>query len=234
MLDGKRKKIPYCCDCDINGLTNYYPHDWEYFYLETVINIIKEQYRNNKKILVYGGGNAEFMLQMLGLHGVVAECSFLESDLELYIKEKYFIVLNENSDKATQLIEEYKYEAGMDYILYARNPIGNIPWRKSENRNEDMALIKRASLDGKLVIFGAGMTAKRLIDALELKPILIVDNIKAGSFLRELRVEKPEKISLFEDKKILVAAFDYGDIVKQLNGMGISSKDIILGYKLLL
>lgn len=39
---------------------------------------------------------------------------------------------------------------------------------------------------------------------------------------------------MYKDKVILVATYDYYDIVEKLNDYGFSSKKIILGYKLLL
>lgn len=108
--------------------------------------------------------------------------------------------------------------------------------KKTRNYNRELEIkrLKKVSNENSLIVFGAGETARKLISANDLNPVMIVDNNKAGSEFMGVVVEKPDILSMYKDKVILVATYDYYDIVEKLNDYGFSSKKIILGYKLLL
>lgn len=234
MLNGERCTVSYCKDCDINGLVNCYPNDWEYLYFQQMLDIIKNKYLSSRKICLCCIPDAKAITSVLNTQGVAVECTFLKDDLEAYIDDGYFIVMSYVDKMSLALLDEKKVVLGEDYLIYSRQMTQSIQRISASERNVNVQKLKDASEENRLIVFGAGTTANRLISSLKLKPLKIVDNYKAGIEFCNVVVEKPTDVMVDPEYVFLVAAFDYVEVVRQLNAMGISSQRIILGYKLLL
>lgn len=93
--------------------------------------------------------------------------------------------------------------------------------------------IIEASDSNRLVIIGAGTTSRKLIENYSLKPVEIYDNNAHGKLFGQYVIKNPKDIEANSENLYLIAAFDYVDIVRQLNAKGISSHNIVLGHILI-
>ena len=121
--------------------------------------------------------------------------------------------------------------AGQDYLLCLYNMQRKV---LRTNRCEYEADIKnkivKASENRKLIVMGAGENCKKLMKSMDLKPIKIVDNYKAGECWNGHIIDSADEIVVEDDTLILVTPSRYIELVQQLNKMGISSSRIVIGY----
>lgn len=234
MLSGNRCKTEYCSECDINGLAGVYPSDWDYRYLNVVIDEIVKQSSHGKSILLYALSDAHTFIDILNTYSVDIELTSRCEDLEAYLEEGYFVLFDRLTTEVEYVLRNKNCRVGEDYIIYPYKMTYAIKKTRNYNRELEIKRLKKVSNENSLIVFGAGETARKLISANDLNPVMIVDNNKAGSEFMGVVVEKPDILSMYKDKVILVATYDYYDIVEKLNDYGFSSKKIILGYKLLL
>lgn len=235
MTAGERDSIPFCRDCDLCGLVNRYPSRWETDYLEEILCTVQEKASAGEKILLWNMKNVDAMVCALHLHGYMdMEVSDLPEDLETYFKCGYFVILGSLTPAVQNIIEQNGRLPGVHYLLYDKDLHNLVQFNRKKDRSEIRSKIKEASKEGRLVVFGAGVTAKRIVSALELDQYVVVDNDHVdGQLFAGKEIESPEIVSTITDPLVLTASFDFVEIVKQLNGYGLSSRNIILGHKLL-
>ena len=88
--------------------------------------------------------------------------------------------------------------------------------------------------EGKIVLYGAGETAKALIGYYHFHPKLIIDTYKAGElFMDDYHICALEDIYQIQNYTIIIAAADYYPIVKKLRKYRVPGYNIVFGINLL-
>lgn len=231
MLNGKRRSMEYCNKCDISGLVNYYPSEYDYEYLNSVISLIHKQ-SENKKIALLNLKNASEFVNILNTKGITAECSFADGDMDGFLDKGYFVVVGDINDNIKNTIKEKKCKIGAEYIIYSKDMAHCLSKKSGFDLTYEKRIIE-ASDSNRLVIIGAGTTSRKLIENYSLKPVEIYDNNVHGKLFGQYVIKNPKDIEANSENLYLIAAFDYVDIVRQLNAKGISSHNIVLGHILI-
>lgn len=234
MINMNRQTIPYCNVCDMHGLFGKYPSNWEFVYFEKMLDFLVKKGEEGRRIALVCVHDAEEILKCLHMKGIEnVTVTFLGKDMQSLLQKGDFVVWGADTDTLLKIDGSLCDRIGRDVIVYQRNSSNFLQFDANKNRRDEIREIHEAEKADRLVIFGAGYTSKRIIEALKLNNYMVVDNYKVGeSFMGDVIVS-PNNINNISNPLILIAAFDYVPIVKQLNDMGISSLSIRMGYRFL-
>lgn len=232
MLNGQRGSLHFCNSCDVKGLVNRYPEEWEYVYYHGMIDILKRVSKTGRIISICCSSCADRIasdLYMLGVKEV--RISNIKEDLSYFFENGDYVVWGGNPKYILSIAENLKKSTNDDYIIYSRNTSDYIRINKNSDRKANRLEILAAEREGRLVLFGAGYTAKRIIESLKLSQYHIVDNNKAGKFfMKTVLINNPDSITEIINPLILITAFNPTEIVKQLNDMGYGTASLRYGY----
>ena len=148
---------------------------------------------------------------------------------------KYDVDIAKNylNEKVIKILEEKGKKVGQDFIVWSWAPVNQWYSRKKE---KDLIVKKLLEDDkeGKIVLYGAGETAKALIGYYHFHPKLIIDTYKAGElFMDDYHICALEDIYQIQNYTIIIAAADYYPIVKKLRKYRVPGYNIVLGINLL-
>ena len=235
MLKGERSSLGYCNSCDVKGLVNRYPGEWEYKYYHGMIDHLKSISNSGRNISICCSNNADRIssdLYMLGVKGI--KLSYLKEDLNYFFDNGDFIVWGGDPEYINDVAQKYSRNVNDDFILYTRYASDYVRINGDSKRKANRSEIMEAEKEGRLVLFGAGYTSKRIVEALKLSDYLIVDNKKFGTYFAEnVLIEKPDSIRNIDNPLILISVFNPSEVVKQLNDMGFGTLSMRYGYSFL-
>lgn len=235
MLEDNRCSLEYCNSCDVYGLVNRYPAEWEYSYYQALSDFVAKKAKTQRAISLCCIEDTDRLSTDLLMRGIKNfNISFVQEDMAHFLKRGDFIVWGGDIEYIRNLAEEYKKNIEEDYILCSKTISGYARFDFNHNRQNERNEIWDAEKEGRLVIFGAGYTAKKIVDGLQLTNYHIVDNKKCGElFGNTVQIGTVQSIKDIVNPFILIATFRPVDAIAQLNGMGISSRDIRMVYQYL-
>lgn len=232
MLADGRGMVKGCGHCDVFGLGNYFPLSWIHGYTEVFVNLLWEQKKKGKKLMLIASyDTVSDICGFLSYHGiypgVLPEEGVEQKADEFYILTEYnWEVLRQfEPDEIGERIVVYEHPAA---FLLQKEAVPGMTDR------ELFAAIRKAESEGKLAIFGAGKNAMRLEEKYHFDAACYLDNNteRAGTLFLGRKVKPADTVK--EAKfLILVAANDYAAIRAQLKGMGIADENIVNGNRLL-
>lgn len=233
-LHKNRAEVPYCCNCDVVGFTNYYPQIWNSIYNDTVLRLLYEISTVEKKKIVLFNCRKDYVIKdILHNYNILVDSIAINENIECYLNRDLFIVMDQYDEKVIKILEEKGKKVGQDFIVWSWAPVNQWYSRKKE---KDLIVKKLLEDDkeGKIVLYGAGETAKALIGYYHFHPKLIIDTYKAGElFMDDYHICALEDIYQIQNYTIIIAAADYYPIVKKLRKYRVPGYNIVFGINLL-
>ncbi len=232
MLAGGRGSVKGCGHCDVFGLSNYFPLSWMHGYTEAFLGFLWEQKEKGKKLtLIASYDTASDICGFLSYHGLYPALRSYEG---FQRKEREFYILIEYD---WEILRQFAPDEIGEAIVIYEHPAVFLPWKEHVYGMTDKELfraVRKAEVEGRLAIFGAGKNAMRLEEAYHFDAVCYLDNNKERTNTLFLgRKIKPADAAQGSGYLILVAANDYAAIRAQLIGMGIAEEDILNGNRLL-
>lgn len=234
MKDNRRNDVMSCGSCDVFGLVNYFPKQWLSAYISRLIKILLDKRVEGRHIILINIEKADYLVNLLAMNEVFVNEIAFEHDMENLVKESNFLVLDSYDWEVIRQLLSLGKKVGEDFIIF-RDYYYDISFVPKEIFGAERKKVLNASENNNLIIFGAGMMARKLIDSLHLKPRVIIDNdlAKQGTSFVGVPVMALNDAGLdFTKVCILVAVgSNYVPIVKQLNSLGINN--IVLGINVI-
>ena len=228
-----RNERKFCKNCDIIGLTNYFPDYWWGKYYSQLIKILRKIKEEKRKIVLFNYTDARQLITSLKMNGISVDYVVIEEPIEEYIRNDLYVVFDKYDAKEINILLQHGMQCVKNFIIC--EPI--FPTGLVRNINEKQYYIDKitkASQDNCLMIWGAGETAKMLMGYYHIKPSVIVDNYKSGQlFAEKYEVQKIDNINAMDQFIVLIAASDYYPIVQQLRKRGVTANNIVIGINLI-
>jgi hypothetical protein len=236
LLTQGRGILQLCKYCDSFGLNNYFPVKWIDDYARAFIDKVWSEIEKGKIICIYAFGyGVNRTIDLLRQHGIYKIRKVTEKSPEIFDDSAFIIFNNYNWNLLEQIDPENKRTGEKYVVLQNLEPIQLKKEREMhlENLQEIFHKVFSASQFGKLAVFGAGLTAKRLVELLMLNVQYYLDNdaTKQKSGFRGKPVRMPKDYS--KGDLILIAAMDEAVIYNQLYELGVPEEMIISGIQLL-
>jgi len=228
MSDNKRNQIDRCENCDFFGMINYYPSEWLQYYLMSFLELLYQKKKERRKIKLLNTMHDSELNNFLKFYGIVP-IQMVSSDRLRELNDGSYYVLDEYDYETLLQLEEQGLRIIEDYIVC---PVSQI-WGGNRDKNlktvsETQKRVQKVSESDKLVVFGAGGTAREIITRLHLKPKLLVDNDvnKVGKKMLGIEIWSPDKVC-WDGVEVVVATCRY-ETVDQLVDLGVSRNRIVM------
>lgn len=232
-LKVKRGERRVCKNCDILGLVNYFPDYWVGLYQNQIITKLRQVKKEKKKIVAYNFKEVYQLVMLLRNFGIDVNYIVIDEDISNYIRDDYFVLLDKYSFDELKKLEEKGMQCGKDYMVYNRISASGLV-RNINGTQEEISKIIEASQKRRLIIWGAGETARALIGYYNIEPMYIVDSYKNSEvFENKYKIYKIEDINEIERYIFLIAAADYIPIIERLHGIGIKASNMVIGINLI-
>lgn len=229
----KRNQREVCKNCDMLGLINYFPNYWLEKYQHQLIILLRKVKEEKRKVVLFNHSEANLLISVLRNYGVAVDYIVTNEKIEEYIGNDYYVILDKYEINTIYRLEENKMRCIKDYVIYNIVSDTNFP-RGAKEVEYDVGRLNEACDHEKLIIYGAGETARKIMGYYHIKPTIVVDSYKYGQIFEEnYSIQKIENIKNIEKYTILVATVDYYPIVKQLEKIGVKAHNIIIGINLI-
>jgi len=235
LLARKRGALPLCRHCDLFGFHHEFPSKWVDDYARTLVDKVWHEMENGKTVCVYSSGyDAERVINLLRHHGIWEVCRITEKSPEFF-SESAFVIFTDYHYDLLEKIDPQNTRIGEKYVVFRNLEIELL--KTLETRHTDLKelfyKVIAASQSGRLAVFGAGLTAERLVNSLALNVQYYMDNNleKQKTLFLGKSVRNPKGYT--RGDYVLIAAMDERAMHNQLLESGISEEMLINGWRLL-
>ena len=106
-LHKNRAEVPYCCNCDVVGFTNYYPQIWNSIYNDTVLRLLYEISTVEKKRIVLFNCRKDYVIKdILHNYNILVDSIAINENIERYLNRDLFIVMDQYDEKVIKILQD--------------------------------------------------------------------------------------------------------------------------------
>ena len=229
-----RASLKMCKKCDMFGFQNLYPDLWVDYYTRALIDKVWEKKEKGKKIYIYSTDNDAFYIKkLLYMHGIF-DVEFTSNNDEL-MKENAFIIFSSYNWEFIETLDPENKLIGNKYIIFQRIKPNWHQFMNNDmiNLSECFQKLYIASNSNKLIVFGAGETAKYIIEKLNLNVVYYMDNNAEKQENKHCGKDVIHPHKCEQDNIVLIAISSEEEAHKQLISLGINPQNILSAKRLL-